>query len=108
MRGWWENENVRLTFFAGLVAFAIYEVSREPGSMPYNQYVRLAYSFLHGKVNILHPEPWLELARYKGKFYSHQGVLPGILLMPFVAIFGETFNIRHFACLLGGGIGAAA
>src|SRR5207302_1988893 len=28
--------------------------------------------------------------------------------VPFVAIFGETFNIRHFACLLGGGIGAAA
>lgn len=76
--------------------------------MPYNQYVRLAYSFLHGKVYIVHYEPWLEVAKYHGHAYSHQGVLPGILLIPFVAVFGEGFPIRLFAAFLGAGIGAAA
>jgi len=105
---WWRNERVALTVLAGLVSFAIYEASREPGSSIYDQYVRLAYSLLHGKVYILHPKPWLELVHYKHHFYSHQGVLPGILLMPFVAVFGEGFNLKHFAALLGGGIGAVA
>jgi hypothetical protein len=126
LRALWRNERVRLTILAGLFGFLVYEVSREPGMQVYNQYVRLAYSFLHGKVYIFHPEPWvervhlhgksylvhpdtwLELVRYKGRFYSHQGVLPGILLMPFVAIFGLAFDLKHFAALLGAGISAAA
>lgn len=63
---------------------------------------------MHGQLHILHPDPWLELARFQGRSYSHQGLLPGVLLVPFVAIFGSDFNLRHFAALLGGGMGAAA
>jgi hypothetical protein len=66
----------------------------------------MAYSFLHGKLYMVHPASWLEGAKYKGHLYSHEGVLPGVLLIPFVAIFGETFNLRIFAALVGGGVGA--
>jgi hypothetical protein len=93
---------------AGVFAFAVYELSREPGPQIYNQYVRLADSFLHGKLYLIDEEPWLELVTWKGHRYSHQGVLPAILLTPFVAIFGPDFNLRHFAALLGGGISVAA
>lgn len=105
----WTDERMRLTFFAGLFAFLVYEISREPGITPYNQYVRLADSFWHGRLDIISPDPWLELARTPdGKGFSHQGVLPGILLMPFVKLFGVGFNQRHFAALLGGALSMAA
>src|SRR5581483_11998733 len=85
----WSNADARLSVLAGVVAFAFYRLTAERGMAPYNQYVRLAESFLHGKVYILHPVPYLEGAHYHGHLYSHQGVLPAILLVPFVAVFGS-------------------
>jgi hypothetical protein len=103
----WTNEGSRNALFAGLVAFAMYKLTAERGGAPYDQYVRLADSFLHGKVYIVHSAPYLEGAKYHGHLYSHQGVLPAILLVPFVAIFGPNFSMRLFTQMLGGGIGAA-
>ena len=104
----WTDEGMRLTVLAGVFAFLVYEISREPGPQPYNQYVRLADAFWHGRLDIPNPDPWLELARWHGKAFSHQGVLPGILLMPFVKIWGLDFNQRHFAALLGAALSMAA
>jgi hypothetical protein len=103
----WTDAGIRSVVFAGLVAFVVFEVSREPGVQIYNQYVRLADALLHGHLDI-HPEPWLEFARIGNRAYSHQGVLPGILLMPFVLVFGIGFDLRHFAALLGAGISMTA
>lgn len=97
----WTDANVRWTVLAGLAAFAVYEISREPGPQEYNQYVRLADALLHGRLDV-ESAPWLELAMFEGRAYSHQGVLPAILLVPFVLVFGADFNMRHFAALLGG------
>lgn len=97
-----------MTILAGLIVFAIYEISREPGPQFYNQYVRLARSFIEGRVDLADPPGYLELAVFEGKRYSHQGVLPALLLVPFVLVFGDDFNLRHFAALLGGGISMAA
>lgn len=104
----WTDPRKRSCVLAGLAALLIYEVSREPGTQVYNQYVRLANSFLHGRLDVMDPEPWLELVTFEGRRYSHQGVLPAILLVPFVVLFGPDFNLRHFAALLGGGISMAA
>jgi hypothetical protein len=104
----WTDRRIRWPIVVGLVAFVVYEISREPGPQVYNQYVRLANGLLHGRLHIADAEPWLELVTYKGRRYSHQGVLPAILLMPFVVIFGPDFNLRHFAALLGGGISVTA
>lgn len=104
----WTRQSARSSLLAGLAGFFVYEVSREPGAQVYNQYVRLADSFLHGKLYVIDPAPWLELVTYHGHKYSHQGVLPAILLMPFVGLFGPDFNLRHFAALVGGGISMTA
>jgi hypothetical protein len=104
----WTDEQTRMCVLAGLFAFLVYEISREPGPQPYNQYVRLADALWQGRLDIPNPDPWLELARMDGKAFSHQGLLPGILLMPFVKLFGLGFNQRHFAALLGGVLSMAA
>jgi hypothetical protein len=104
----WTDERIRRCLLAGVFAFLVYEISREPGAQPYNQYVRLADALWHGRLDIPDPDPWLELARWHGKAFSHQGLLPGILLMPFVKVFGLDFNQRHFAALLGAVLSMAA
>jgi hypothetical protein len=106
LRRFWNDETKRTTLIAGLVAFVIYEISREPGHQVYDQYVRLADAMIHGRLDIA-PAPWLESVVFEGRTYSHQGVLPGIMLIPFVLLFGEGFNLRHFAALLGGGVSMA-
>jgi 4-amino-4-deoxy-L-arabinose transferase-like glycosyltransferase len=103
----WTEPEARWLLLAGLAAFTLYQVSQEPGTQVYNQYVRLADSFLHGRVDIMDPAPWLEGAFFEGRFYSHQGVLPAVLLVPFVALFGPDFELRHFAALLGAGVSMA-
>jgi hypothetical protein len=108
IRAAWDNVDARTSMFAGLIAFAFYRLAGERGPTPYNQYVRLAESFLHGKAYIVHAVPYLEGAHYHGHLYSHQGVLPALLLVPFVAIFGPSFSMRLFTCMLGGCIGATA
>ena len=104
----WTDERVRWCVLAGVAAFVVYELSRGPGQQIYNQYVRLADSFLHGRLHLDNPPPWLELATFEGRRYSHQGILPALLLTPFVALFGPDLNLRHFAALLGAGISMTA
>lgn len=70
----------------------------------YNQYARLADSFLHGRLYLAEPPDYLELARYydngiecKGpeegcKGYVIDPPAPAVLLMPFVAVFGADLN----------------
>lgn len=106
VRRLWTDADVRSMVLAGLAAFVVYEVSRESGPQHYNQYVRLADALIHGRLDV-EPAPWLELVTFEGRAYSHQGVLPAILLVPFVILFGSDFNARHFAALLGGGISVA-
>jgi hypothetical protein len=73
-------------------------------SNPYNQYVRLADAFLHGRLYLQAPPDYLELARYfdnglacKGAEVGCKGYVidppaPAVLLMPFVAVFGVALN----------------
>jgi uncharacterized membrane protein len=73
-------------------------------SNPYNQYVRLADSFLHGRLYLEKAPEYLELAPYfdngvackgpeKGcKEYVIDPPAPAVLLMPFVALFGSDLN----------------
>lgn len=73
-------------------------------SSPYNQHVRLADAFLHGRLYLVQPPDYLELARYydsgiacKGpedgcKGYVIEPLAPAVLLMPFVAVFGAGLN----------------
>jgi hypothetical protein len=85
-------------------------------SNPYNQYVRLADAFLHGRLYLQASPDYLELARYfdnglacKGPEVGRKGFvieppMPAVLLMPLVAVFGTALN-QVFASMA---FGAAA
>ncbi|MBV9252440.1 MAG: hypothetical protein JO227_24745 [Acetobacteraceae bacterium] len=89
--------------FIAIALFAIYYAT-DSQSNPFNQDVRLADAFLHGRLYIEHPPDYLELARYdshgmacKGSEAGCHGYvieppLPAVLLTPFVAIFGSNLN----------------
>jgi hypothetical protein len=88
----------------GLAVFIVYEVSREPGVQHLNTYVWQADAFLHGRLHMPDAGAHLDWIFHEGRKYSHQGVLPGVLLMPFVKIWGLGFELRHFAALVGAAI----
>jgi hypothetical protein len=89
--------------FIASCLFLIYFVTGDQTD-PYDQYVRLADSFLHGRLYILHPPDYLELARYFDngtacnsfepgcKGYVIDPPAPAVLLTPFVALFGVGLN----------------
>lgn len=85
-----------------IALFAVY-LGTGSGSNPYNQYVRLADSFLHGRLDIRNPPDYLELARYQDgqacqgaepgcKGYVIDPPAPAVLLIPFVVIWGVGLN----------------
>lgn len=92
--------------------FFIYYITGDKSNL-YNQDVRLAESFLHGRLYIEHAPSYLELAQYydngtacKGpevgcKEYVVEPPLPAVLFMPFVAVFGINFNQVLLSMVLG-------
>jgi hypothetical protein len=55
------------------------------------QYVRLAESFLSGKLYFISiPEHWEDTAAYGGRYYWPLGPLPAVILMPLVSLFRLT------------------
>ncbi len=97
-----QNTWVQAALIAGCF-FCIYFVTGSV-SDPYDQYVRLADAFLHGRLYMVHMPDYLEMARYfdsgaacKGfeagcKGYVIDPPAPAVLLMPFVAMFGVGLN----------------
>ncbi|MGH3842002.1 MAG: hypothetical protein ACRDS0_11235 [Pseudonocardiaceae bacterium] len=99
----------------GLIAVCLFLIYFATGNKanPYNQDVRLADAFLHGRVYLVHPPDYLELARYndngtdcKGsddgcKGYVIDPPLPAVLMMPLVAIFGTDLNQVFVSLALG-------
>ncbi len=84
-----------------LVAFIVYYFSTEGKPTPYNNFVRLADAFLHGRLYLTENIPWLELAIIDGKYYIVPPPLPAILILPIVTIFGLTTNQTLVSILIG-------
>lgn len=93
-------------FFLFFVIFAIYFVSSN-GKTPYDYFIRLSDSFLHGKYYITENPPWLSELIPAGvnKFYVVYPPMPAIIAIPFVAILGIQFPQQILSSLLGAGIG---
>lgn len=69
-----------------------------------DSFLPLADGFLHGRLHIDEPMPWLELVpRTAGGFYSPFPPMPAIVLVPFVAVFGPGFDQGIATALFGGG-----
>lgn len=83
--------------------FAVYFLTRRVYN-PYNQYVLLTDAFLHKRLWLVHPPPYLELARFGSKWFVIDPPAPTLFLFPFVAIFGTGADNVLISC----GVGAVA
>ncbi len=91
-------EGVAVLFITAIVL----AVSSHLRSTPYNQAVRTAYSWLHGRFWIEWPGPWMEALEYNGQHYPQYPPFPALLTLPFVLFAGQNANqtlVAGLACL---------
>jgi hypothetical protein len=77
---------------AGAVAFVVILLSSHFRSTHQNNYVRVAYAWLHGHMWIDWPGRWMDAVQYNGQYYGVDGPVPALFMLPFVAIWGNAAN----------------
>lgn len=87
-----------------LLVFFIYLLTGKKAS-PFNQFVLLSDAFLHGRLFLVDPPDWLELARYGEKAFVINPPAPVIFLLPFVSVWGTATN--HIVISMAVGASAA-
>lgn len=90
-----------LVLVAGV--FCVYFLTRNADN-PYEQYVLLTDAFLHGRLHLVDPPSFLEVATFEGRSYVIDPPAPTLFLLPVVAIFGT--GADHV--LVSAGVGALA
>lgn len=95
------------TYVVFLLALLGYLLSSGFGHTGYNNYVLLADAWLHGRVWIDQPAPAIDALKYAGHFYILEPPMPAVLLLPLVAIVGQTAN-QSFVCIVCGAVAVAA
>jgi len=98
---------------ATIVTFVAMLIVYHARATPYDNYVLLANAMLHGHVWVEAPGPWIDALTYHGRQYIIEGPLPAILLVPAVAIWGQSTNQALLSYILtalavGAGWGLAA
>ena len=53
----------------------------------FNAYPELAYSFLHGRIDLIHQIDCIDIIKLNGLFYWHMPPFPALILIPFTSIF---------------------
>ena len=77
---------------AGVVAFVVILLSSHFRSSQQNNYVRVAYAWLHGHMWIDWPGRWMDAILYHGHYYGIDGPVPALFMLPPVAIWGNNAN----------------
>lgn len=90
-----------IAFFLFLTGLIVYFLSKEKDFTSWNHYIRLAYSFLHGKLYLLNYQPYLEAAYFKGKHYPVSPPMPAFIALPFVFLFGQNIPQPLFSFFFG-------
>ena len=90
---------IALCFF--VITFLVYFATSEERPTPFNNFVRLADAFLHGRLYLTENISWLELAHLHGKYYIVPPPMPAILLLPFVSVFGLSTDQTLASIFLG-------
>lgn len=99
---------MRRSIYAGAIALVTILVASHLRSTQYNNYVLLADAFLHGRVWIDWPGPYIDALAYNSRHYVIEAPMPAILMLPLVAVFGTLANQTSLAVVMGAvGIGAA-
>ena len=87
---------------ATFVALVVYALSNNGGFQFFNYHVWLADAFLHGRLYLVNPPPWLnEITRIDGHDYVFFGPVPAILLMPLVAVRHDHLNLARVCVVMG-------
>ena len=93
---------------AGIATLVALVLLWYPHATPYNNYVLLADALLHGHVWVQPPGDYIDALSYEGRKYIIEGPLPGILMMPAVALFGLQANqtlLSFLLCAVSAGAG---
>ena len=84
---------------AGLVTFVVILVSSHLRSTQQNNYTRVAYAWLHGRMWSDWRGRWMDAVQYNGHYYGVDGPVPAIFMLPLVAIWGNDANQTTVAIL---------
>lgn len=101
------NAAIQRLFWIGFgcfIAFIVVYLIRNPTPEgPNPHYVYLADSFLHGRldINAINSKAY-DISYYQGQRQIPFGALPGVLMMPFVALFGHGFHQVYMVYILSG------
>jgi hypothetical protein len=90
-----------------ILAFAAYWMSTGGMHAYYDNFVRLAYAFVHGRLWIDWPGPAIEALEYNGQHYVIEGPVPALLCIPFVLLYGLDAN-QAVVCAIAAAIGVSA
>lgn len=71
----------------GLYGIVVRPVLFKQSVAPY--YINLADALLHGRVDLVDPEPDYDLIRFDGKWYVAHQPLPSVVMLPFVLLQGK-------------------
>jgi len=86
-----------------VLATAVYLATTSTDRQNFDYFVRLADAFLHGRIYLTEAPSWLnELIPKDGVWYVAYPPMPAVVLVPFVAIFGNQFPQQIASVLLGG------
>ena len=105
-----ERRSVMNALIAGMLGAIVALVFAHGRITPYNNYVLFADALLHGRLWIdpLWPGPEIDAVLFDGHRYIVNDPVPGILILPLVALVGPRANETLLACVLCGvAVGAA-
>ncbi|MEQ9618251.1 MAG: hypothetical protein RIG61_03645 [Deltaproteobacteria bacterium] len=86
-----------------VTGFLVYFLTQPGTENPFNYFTYLADAFLHGRLYVTDtPFYFEELVIRDGKSYVIYPPMPAVLIMPFVAVWGTSFNQALASLVLGG------
>jgi len=88
-----------------LVVTIVYQYSLA-GESPFDQYRRLAQAFLDGRAYLIDPPGYIEVTRWGGRDYVIPPPFPALLMVPFVAVFGDRASQPLLLGAVAGGLHA--
>jgi hypothetical protein len=90
-----------------IVALALYLVSTGGKHAFYDNFIRLAYALLHGRIWIDWPGPAIEAVEFEGQHYVIEGPIPAIISIPLVMLFGLNAS-QSLVCAIAAATGVCA
>ncbi len=90
----------RRSILAATAAFVLTLIFSHLRSTPYDNYTLFAYALLHGRLWIDWPGPYIDAVLWHGHRYIVNDPLPGLFMLPLVALFSTSANQTFLAVVL--------